>query len=61
MRPLRRRGSQAKKGTPSGIRGRGVGGQGGDELLSARGGVVFDLSRGGRKKFCQGGIGGELR
>ena len=51
MRPLRRRGSQAKKGTPSGIRGRGVGGQGGDELPSARGGVVFDLSGGGEEEF----------
>ncbi len=39
------------------IRGRGVGGRGGDKRPSARGGDGFwSLRRGGRK-FCQGGIG----
>ncbi len=38
--------------------GVGSAARGGDERPSARGGVVFDLSGGGRKKLYQGGIGG---
>ena len=40
------------------IRGRGIGNQGGMSGHQSGEGMVFDPSGGGRRKFCQGGIGG---